>query len=421
MKVSKLKKKSRKIVVKFGGTSLADSKRISGAASSVARETRKGTKVVVVVSAMGKMTDQLLETVVESSPLTKSNPKALDDILSMGERTSARVFRAALKNKGVESHYFDPTDPEWPIITDHTYGNARPILAECNRRVRKSILPYWSKKVVPVIPGFVGRTLDGGITTIGRGGSDTTAFVVAEALNADEIILVTDVPGIMTADPKFVRKPKVLRTIHAESLAGLADSGSKFVHKKALKYKPKSIDIRVIPARAGRLDIRGTVVKDDFRADLGVSPAYQDPVSIITILGDGVSKEPDVVPEIVDKLKASRVHALGMTANSNSLLLYLPNDLPKSLLDSIHAVVLKHRRLLAMAVKRNMAFLRIDGVELEETPGVIARVSEPLRNGDINMSGIFTIASSITVLVDWNDRARTLELIDKSLKGARKC
>jgi len=386
----------------------------------VVREAKKGSKIVVVVSAMGKMTDQLLETAVKSSALAKSNPKVLDDILSMGERTSARIFRAALKSKGVDSQYIDPTDSEWPIITDHSYGNAKPLQAECVKRTVHGIPPYWVKRMVPVIPGFVGRTLDGRITTIGRGGSDTTAFVLAEALNADEIVLVTDVPGIMTADPKLVKKPRVLRTIRAENLAGLADSGAKFVHKKALKYKPKSINVRVIPSAPGRLDIRGTVVKDEFRVDLGVNLASSEPVSILTILGDGVSKEPRVIAEITGKVNASRIHILGMTANTNSLIMYLPNDVPKPLLDSIHAIILKHRRILAMAVRRNMALLRISGVELEETPGVIARVSEPLRNSHINISGIFTIASSITILVDWNDRAKTLELIEKSLKEVKK-
>ena len=417
--MSKSRKNGRNIVVKFGGTSLADSERISRAASSVAREAKKGSKIVVVVSAMGKMTDQLLETAVKSSPVTKLNPRVLDDILSMGERTSARIFRSALKSKGVDCRYFDPTDSDWPIITDQIYGNAQPILPECKDRIEKSILPLWARGVMPVIPGFVGKTLDGRITTIGRGGSDTTAFILAEALKADEIILVTDVPGIMTADPKLVKNPRILRTIRAENLAGLADSGAKFVHKRALKYKPKSIDVRVIASTPGRLDIRGTVVKDEFRIDLGVSLAYPNPVEILTVLGDGVSKEPRVIAEITEKVKKAHIHMLGMTANTNSLIMYLPNDVPKSLIDSIHVVVLKHKRILAMAVRRNMAFLKISGVELEETPGVIAKISEPLRNGNINISGIFTLASSITVLVDWNDRAKTVELIEKSLKEAR--
>jgi len=416
MKVGKLRKNCRKLVVKFGGTSLADSERISKAASSVAREAKKGSRVAVVVSAMGKTTDQLLETAVKSSSVVKSDTKELDDILSMGERTSARIFWAALKSQGVNCRYFDPTDPDWPMITDHSYGNAKPLLAECKERIERGLQTLWEEGVVPVIPGFVGKTLDGRITTIGRGGSDTTAFVLAEALDADEIVLVTDVDGIMTADPKLVRKPRILRTIRAESLAGLADSGAKFMHKKALKYKPKSIDARVIAYAPGRLDVKGTLVKGEFRVDLGVGLAYPDPVSMVTVLGEGVSKEPSVVSEIAEKVNASRIHLLGVTANTNSLIIYLPGDPPKSLLDSIHTVMLKHRRMLAMAVKRNMAFLKISGVELEETPGVIARISNPLQNNSINIAGIFTIASSITVLVDWNDRAKAMELVERSLR-----
>ena len=414
--MSKSKKNGKNLIVKFGGTSLANSERVSKAASSVVAEAKKGSKITVVVSAMGKMTDQLLETALNLSPATKENPKVLDDILSMGERTSARIFRAALKSKGVDSRYFDPTDNDWPIITDHSYGNARPLVSECKDRIRNAILPLWAKGLVPVIPGFIGKTLDGRITTIGRGGSDTTAFVLAEALNADEVVLVTDVPGIMTADPKIVKNPRILQTIRAESLAGLADSGAKFMHKKALKYKPKSIDVRVISSKPGRIDISGTIVKDEFSVDVGVCLASSDPVAILTVLGDSISSEPMIISNIARQINASHVHILGLTANTNSIIMYLPNDLPKGLLNSIHAIVVRHKKALAMALKRNMAFIRINGVELEETPGMIGRISEPLRNNNINISGIFTIASSITVLVDWNDRAKAMESIEKSLK-----
>lgn len=414
--MSKSKKDRKTLVVKFGGTSLADSECVSKAASSVVGEAKKGSKIAVVVSAMGKMTDQLLETTLNLSPVSNENPKVLDDILSMGERTSARIFRAALKSKGVDSRYFDPTDNDWPIITDHSYGNAKPLKSECRDRIKNSILPLWAKGIVPVIPGFIGKTLDGRITTIGRGGSDTTAFVLAEALNADEVVLVTDVPGIMTADPKIVKTPRILQTIRAESLAGLADSGAKFMHKKALKYKPKSIDVRVISSKPGRIDISGTIVTDEFSVDVGAYLASSHPVAILTVLGDNISGEPTIISEISRRIKASRVHVLGLTANTNSIIIYLPNDLPKSLLNSIHAIVVKHKKALAMALKRNKAIIRINGVELEDTPGMIGRISEPLRNNSINISGIFTIASSITVLVDWNHRAKAMESIEKSLK-----
>ncbi len=234
----KMKVKScKKIVVKFGGSSLADHERLSRAVAAVVSEAKKGTHIAVVVSAMGKTTDVLLNTMKNTSN-GKLDKRELDDILSMGERTSVRIFAAALRTNDVESRYFDPHHDDWPIITDAAFSNANPILDECKKRIRESVLPVVEKGEVPVIAGFVGRTVDGRITTLGRGGSDTTAFILAEALQADEIVLVTDANGIMSADPKIIANPKRLAEIDVNALVGLADSGAKFVHSKALKYKP---------------------------------------------------------------------------------------------------------------------------------------------------------------------------------------
>ncbi|MEM3004918.1 MAG: hypothetical protein QXK96_06460, partial [Candidatus Bathyarchaeia archaeon] len=126
-------RKRRTIVAKFGGSSLADSERIAKAAASVARVVAEGGRVAVVVSAMGKTTDTLLEILQNPSGRTIEKHDA-DDILSMGERTSARVFAATLKSEGVRVRYFDPDDEDWPIITDDNFSDANPILTICEER-----------------------------------------------------------------------------------------------------------------------------------------------------------------------------------------------------------------------------------------------------------------------------------------------
>src|SRR3989339_355231 len=168
-------KSGRKIVVKFGGSSLADHERLSKAVASVVNEAKRGTKIAVVVSAMGKTTDVLMSTAKNTSN-GKLQKHELDDILSMGERTSVRIFSAALRNSGVDACYFDPMDSKWPIITDDSFQNANPIVKECEKNIKECILPLVEKGTIPVIAGFVGKTKDGKITTLGRGGSDTTAF-----------------------------------------------------------------------------------------------------------------------------------------------------------------------------------------------------------------------------------------------------
>jgi len=404
------------LVVKFGGSSLSDGERLSRAASAVAREVKRGVRVAVVVSAMGKTTDKLLETVKKSSNSNGPSIRDVDDILSMGERTSARIFRAALVSSGVESRHFDPADEDWPIITDSAYGNAEPNLKLCHERIREHVQPLMEKRIVPVIPGFIGRTEDGETTTIGRGGSDTTAFILAKALGAREVVLVTDVDGILSADPKIIGNPKRLEEVTADTLAGLADSGTKFIHKKALKYKDENIDVRVISHIHSRLDAEGTLVKGSFSKELDVELASSKPVLMLTVVGRGISDEPKVIHEIVEVVRSGGSPLLGMSANHNSLILYLPDECPQSILESVHSVVLKHRETLAMAVRKGMALLVVRGVGLEETPGLIGGIAEPLRQNHINIFGILTITSSIQVFVDWKDCDKAISLTRKSLR-----
>jgi len=409
-------RRRKRIVVKYGGASLADHERMLRAVTAVAKEVAKGTQIVVVVSAMGKTTDSLLHAAKNASG-GKVEKGELDDILAMGERTSIRIVTAALKAKGVESRYFDPLDADWPIITDDNFSNANPIEEQCRKKIQQHVLPLVEKGVTPVIAGFVGRTLDGKITTIGRGGSDATAFILAKALEADEVILVTDSEGIMSADPKVIRSPRRLREIDVNTLVGLADSGTKFIHRKALRYKDPSINARVINHSRGDLNIRGTFITGGLSTELDVVVASQSPAVSITVVGRGVSEKPKVIQELTEVVKAY-VPLLGLSVDYNSIILYVADegDL-NSLLEKVHETILKHGETIAMSVRNQLAFLKVSGVGLEETPGIIGKISETLRLNEINIFGILTITSSILLFVDWNERETALNLIKSSLRG----
>jgi aspartate kinase len=405
----------KKIVVKFGGSSLADHEKLSKAVAAVANETAKGTQIAVVVSAMGKTTDILMNTMKNTSN-GKLEKHELDDILSMGERTSVRVFAAALRTNGVESCYLDPLDDRWPIITDAAFSNANPLLEECGKRIREHVLPIVEESIVPVIAGFVGRTADGKITTLGRGGSDTTAFILAEALKADEVVLVTDADGIMSGDPKIVANPRRLSEIDVSTLVGLADSGAKFIHSKALKYKPQSIAVKVISHAHGDLSQKGTLITGALATELDVEIAHPSPVAEITIVGNRVSEKPRIILDIVEKAEA-QTSMLGMSMNTNSVILYVSQEKNiDKFFNQIHNITVNNPETIAMAVKKDIAFLKTSGVGLEETHGLIGKISENLRVNQINIYGILTITSSILLFVDWSEREKALQLIRSSLR-----
>ena len=405
----------RKIVVKFGGSSLADHERLLRAVMAVVNEAKRGTKIAVVVSAMGKTTDVLLTTAKNTSN-GKLAKHELDDILSMGERTSVRIFAAALRNNGVDACYFDPMEDKWPIITDDAFQNANPILEDCNKNIKQCVLPVVEKGTIPVIAGFVGKTKDGKITTLGRGGSDTTAFILAEGIGANQVVLLTDANGIMSSDPKLIATPRLLPTIDVNTLVGLADSGAKFIHSKALKYKPKNIDVKVINSAHGDLNKEGTIITGGLKTELDAEIAHPTSVAEITVVGNGLSANPHVITEMVQKVKENTV-LLGMSMNTNSIILYVPQqDNIGVLFNQIHDITVNNKETIAMAVKKDLVFIQTTGVGLEETHGIIGRISEDLRLNGINISGILTITSSILLFVDWNEKEKALKLIKNSLK-----
>ena len=412
--VAALKQGSKTLVVKFGGSSLRDKDRLGSAASLVAREVAKGTRVVVVVSAMGTTTDQLMNLINHDSKTPDKTDS--DDVLAMGERTSVRVFATALKAQGVEAKYFDPSEPDWPIITDDNFSDANPLLELCLQKVRENVIPLLDWGAVPVIAGFVGRSTAGKVSTIGRGGSDTTAFIMAKGIGADEVVLVTDADGILSADPKLVPEARRLERIDVRTLIGLADSGTKFIHRKALRYKDPDIPVRVINNNKGDLEAEGTVITGGLSTEVEVTWEDSSQVMAITIAGKGISESPEILSEIIMEI---RKHSSldGLSENFNSLIFYVPQTGSSSILTAVHRLIMKFGEALAMAVQPNLAFLKVKGVGLEDTPGIIGRISSHLRENSINIYGMITIASSILVFVGWDDKETALRLMKQVVRG----
>ena len=384
---------------------------MSRAVSAVAKEYSRGTRLVVVVSAVGKTTDRLLE-LTNGHNLVEHDR---DDILAMGERTSARIFAASLKTLGVQARYFDPSDRDWPIITDDNFSQANPLQRVCTSRIRRFVKPIVEEGIVPVIAGFVGRTGDGRVSTLGRGGSDTTALLLANALGAHEVVLVTDAPGIMTGDPKLIPQPKLIRRIEMRTLSGMADSGTKFIHRKALQYKSPTIDVRVVSQTLGDLRAPGTIISGEPIPELEVSVHNPHPVASVTLLGRSLSKDPRLMAKVTSIAKKNLVAS---SEDSESIILYLKEtpSLNKEIAQ-LHKVVLASKGGIAVAARNGTTLITVKGVGLEDTPGVTARITESLRINDINIYGVLTITSSVLVLVNWRDRTRAAMLIRSALEG----
>lgn len=289
------------IVAKFGGTSVGDGSRIKKAAQSVVNEYMKGNQVVVIVSAVNKTTDDLIGLSNEAigDGLTD---KQKAEIMAMGELTSARVFSATIESLGVKSAFIDPYNDLWPIATDSNSLEAKIDFNTTNKKML-GIENLVNQGIIPVICGFLGKGPSGEITTLGRGGSDISAFLIGHCLNANEVVIVTDVDGVMSTDPNKIEEAELLEEITVEEMRDLATHGAQVLHPHALKYKDPLISAKIINFAHGDLNAKGTRITGPFEGDILKSVSlYKEPISLIVLVGEAMLKKVGLLASLTNCL-----------------------------------------------------------------------------------------------------------------------
>ncbi len=406
----------RRVVVKFGGTSIGDGELMRRAAKSVRRERRKGSQVAVVVSAMGHTTDLLVEA---ANVISAGKPSArkLDEMVSMGERISARAFAYTLGKLGVKAQCVDPMSKEWPIITNSAFGRAKPDLSRTRSLVRKHILPLMRRGVVPVICGFLGRDLKGNITTIGRGGSDITAFLVGKCLDASEVIIVTDAEGVMSANPRRIRGPDLLSEVTAEELCDLARYGAQVLHHRALEYKGRGVDAKVIHFRHANLSAKGTRIVGALSGidEMSVK-LHPETLAMLTVVGERMQLEPGVLSKAVTPLSRAKINVFGVSIGPQSFSLYVTEKRSQRAVETLHRVVRGNRAMKAVTSEGGVAMIVAASEKFIETPGAIAKLSNPLARAGINVIEIYSSRASISFFINWEDRARAFKLLKEAMR-----
>lgn len=396
---------SKLLVVKYGGSVLDGGSAIRRAAETVKEELERGNRLVLVVSAMKGVTDQLLSAAKEISPDTPR--EVIDQIIGLGEEQSVRLMVSALKSLGVDAVEVTPNSPGWPIITNEEYGDAEPIIEACSAGTELGVSPLIRRGQVPVICGFVGKSLNDNITTLGRGGSDTTATLLARFLDADELVLVKEVGGVYTADPEMVSDARLIEEITACEANLLASSGAKVLHDKVFRYKPDGLKIRLVSCEQ-TLNGSGTVVTGNI-PEL-IIELHEKKVVKLVLLGDATS-EPDTLAAVTKAILTEGT-ILHINASCESTTIYA-NGLLGGVLKGVHTVVDSKDQLKSVTGTDDLGLIRVWGKAL----------SDPLTDGEwifnvLSSKGmpIHDLAfgeSSVTVVVDWGRRAEALDHLYK--------
>ncbi|EMA40922.1 aspartate kinase [Halobiforma nitratireducens] len=386
-----------RVVAKFGGTSLGSGDRINRAADSIAAAVEDGHEIAVVASAMGSTTDDLLEEITFD---TDEQDRA--QIVSMGERTSVRMLKAALSARDIDATFLEPGSDDWPVVTDE-YGEVN--VEETQRRAREVAAEL--DETVPVITGFLAEGPDGSITTLGRGGSDTTAVMMGKYMDADEVVIVTDVEGVMTGDPNVVEGARNVGKISVDELRNLSFRGAEVVAPSALSYKGSDLDVRVVHYQHGDLLSGGTSIEGEFK---NLVDLRERPLACLTVAGRAIRNQPGVFHNLSEALSESDINIDAVASGMDTVTFYVDEEEAERAENILHREVIAHDELSSVTVDSPIAVIRVTGGELPSQPGVVSEIVSPLAEQRIHLQDVITSATSVALFVEWADREETLEL-----------
>ena len=394
------------IVQKFGGTSVADPDRIRAVAEHVAFTKSRGNDVVVVVSAMGKATDNLL-ALADSVSNTQSG-REMDMLLTTGERVSAALTTMALMALGIDAVSF--TGSQVGIITDNVHRKAK-ILEVRGDRVRQAI----AAGKVAVVAGFQGVSIDKEITTLGRGASDLTASALAKALDADACEIYTDVTGVFTADPRIVPQARKLHRISFDEMLEMAGAGSKVLALRSVEFaRNHNVPLHV---RSSFTWEQGTWVTDQQESNM------EEPIisGVVTDLSESkvtivaVPDRPGISAALFEPLAAANVNVDMIVQNtSHDGTTDISFTMPKSDMATAESIVSRvASEIGARGVEhdRDIAKISLVGAGMKSSPGIAAKMFRTLADHEVNIAMISTSTiriSVVTAAADLEKAARAL-------------
>ena len=453
---------------KFGGASLANGAAIAQAVAII--RARRPAPMVVVVSAMagvtdalldlaaaaiqrgpdgaratvealcaqhlgavrallgpGPRTDELVQTIehafAEVEPLAAGlrilrelTPRTTDYLVARGEQLSARIVAAALDCAGCPATYVDAAAV---IQTDGTFGNASPDLARTERSARHVLQPLLARGVVPVVPGFLGAAPDGQVATLGRGGSDLTATLLARVLGAREVSLWKDVPGVLTADPRTVPDARVIPQLHVREAAELAFYGAKVLHPRALgPVLRRSVAVRIRPftepASLGtEISRRRTLSAYPVKAVSAIPKQ-----ALLTVTGSGMLGVPGIAARAFAAVhhEGISISLISQASSEQSICFSVPEEHAERARKGLAATFrreIARQEIDRVEVRAGAATLVVVGLGMAGTPGIAARIFSALAEAKINVIAIAQGSSelNLSLVVDGGDAARALRAV----------
>ncbi|MFC7393713.1 aspartate kinase [Scopulibacillus cellulosilyticus] len=397
-------------VMKFGGTSVANVEKIRRAAHRIEQKADSGEQVIVVVSAMGKTTDHLVNLAGEIS--NRPSKCELDLLLSTGEQVTSSLLAMLLKEDGYDAVAL--TGWQAGFYTDDTHGNARILQIE-----ESKISEYLEQQKIVVVAGFQGVTQSGQVTTLGRGGSDTSAVALASAFAADLCEIYTDVTGVFTVDPRYVETARKLDEISYDEMLEMAYLGAGVLHPRAVEYA-KNDKIKLV-VRSSFSNEEGTMVKEcvsmeNQRAVRGL--AFEKHVTKLTLLD--LPNDKDTLSKVFNILANAQINVDIIIQNvfkdEVTNLSFTIDD--SSLADALD-VLNQAKRILRFSeidIESNLAKVSIIGSGMTSNPGVAAKMFTTLNDDGIRVKMVSTSEIKVSTIVDEKDLSLSLNILHQAFE-----
>ena len=463
-----------RLVMKFGGVSVADGAKFRKVGSIVQRYVSRGDQVAVVTSAMHSVTNTLTDAATQASRKKRDyvkkaaddlaerhrkaaedsiedkeirartleslsatcedlknvllgiahigelTPRSRDYVLGFGERLSAPLLASVLEDLGLKARAF--TGGEVGIVTDDDYGSAQPLMNVTTLQVRQALEPLMEDGVTPVISGFIAQTQEGIQTTMGRGGSDFTASIVGASIRCDEVWVWKDVDGLMTANPKLVKNAKFIDSISFAEAMELAHFGAEVIHPKALEcaaryqlpFRVKSI---ADPDRQGSSIVSEAKVKD---GDVVKAITNINDVDLITVSGASMVGTPRLPAKVLQILTDEAIDVLMISQSSSeeSITLAIPKEGGSKAQNALELSLLGSKQVREVSMEAGLSIVAVVGAGMRGTPGVAARVFTTMAREGINIRAIAQGSSELNIsfIIKRKDTERAVQALHDDFK-----
>ena len=391
------------IVKKFGGTSVANKERILNVANRCIEDYKKGNDIIVVLSAMGDTTDDLLELAASINP--NAPKRELDMLLTTGEQVSVSLLAIAIASYGIPAVSLNAFQVS--MHSTSVYGNAR-LKRIDSERIRNEL----DNRKIVIITGFQGINKFDDFTTLGRGGSDTTAVALAAALHADACEIYTDVEGVYTADPRVVPNAKKLKEITYDEMLELATLGAKVLHNRSVEMA-KKYEVQLV-VRSSLTTAEGTVVKEDVNMESMLVSGVAADKNTARIAVIGLKDEPGIAFKLFNALAKHNINvdiilqSIGRDGTKDISFTVAEDEVQETL----NVIEENKNRITAQRIETDTTVAKVSvvGAGMMSHSGVAAKMFEALYNVGVNIKMISTSEIRVTVLIARDD-------VDKAMKA----